>query len=142
MTYLRVGLRLLLAALFLFAGAVHLVDPQLFLPVMPPAIPFPMACILVSGIFELLGGAGLLVPRRDVLWATGWMLVLLLLAIFPANIYMAVAQVKVHGFPAHAWEAWARLPLQAILIVAVLWVTPAWQGICNMGGRKDRNSTM
>jgi len=117
--------RLLLAALFLFAGTVHLRDPDLFMPVMPPWVPFHRACILISGILELLGGIGLLVPLRPVQIATGWGLTLLLIAIFPANIYMAVAQVKVHGFPAHEWMAWARLALQPLFIVAVLWVTRA-----------------
>lgn len=117
--------RLLLAALFLFAGTVHLRDPDLFLPVMPPWIPAHRACILISGVFELLGGVGLLVPLRPVQLATGWGLTLLLIAVFPANIYMAVAHVKVHGFPAHEWMAWARLAFQPVFIAAVLWVTRA-----------------
>jgi uncharacterized membrane protein len=119
----RLIVRLLLAALFLFAGTVHLRDPDLFLPVMPPWIPFHRACILISGVFELLGGLGLLVPLRPVQLAAGWGLALLLIAVFPANIYMAVAQVKVLGFPAHEWMAWARLALQPLFIMAVLWVT-------------------
>ena len=122
---IRLIVRLLLAALFLFAGTVHLREPDLFMPVMPPWIPFPRACILISGVFELLGGLGLLIPVRSVEIATGWGLTLLLIAVFPANIYMAVAHVKVHGFPAHEWMAWARLTLQPLFIVAVLWVTRA-----------------
>jgi uncharacterized membrane protein len=129
----RLITRILLASLFLFAGTVHLVNPELFLPVMPPWIPFHLFCILASGVFELLGGVGLLVPVRVIRVITGWGLVLLLLAVFPANIYMAVAHVKVHGFPAHAWEAWARLPLQVVLIGLVFWVTEAWSGICRKG---------
>ena len=126
--------RYLLAALFLFAGTAHLLHPGLFLPVMPPGIPFPLACILISGVFELLGGAGLLIPRRAVQVAVGWGLTLLLIAVFPANIYMAVAHVKVHGFPAHEWMAWARLALQPLFIAGVLWVTRSWPGICNREG--------
>ena len=129
--FLRTIVRLLLAALFLFMGTVHLRDPELFVPVMPPWIPFHMACILISGIFELLGGGGLLIPLRPIQRLSGYGLTLLLIAVFPANIYMALADVKVHGFPAHSWMAWARLPLQPLLIVAVLWVTGAWPGKCN-----------
>ncbi len=98
-TMLRLIFRLLLAALFLFAGALHLIDPTLFLPIMPPIVPFPIACILISGVAELVGGVGLLVPVRAVQVATGWWLLALLLAVFPANIYMAVAHVQIHGFP-------------------------------------------
>jgi uncharacterized membrane protein len=127
---LRTLLRLLLAALFLFAGTVHLRDPDLFLPIMPPWLPFHLTCILISGVVELAGGIGLLIPVRPVQIATGCILLLLLLAVFPANIYMAMANVKIHGFPAHAWEAWARLPLQPLLIAAVLWVTRLWPSTC------------
>ena len=124
----RTIVRLLLAALFLFAGTVHLRDPALFAPVMPPWIPFHLPCVIISGVFELLGGVGLLVPLRPIQFISGWGLTLLLIAVFPANIYMAMADVRVHGFPSHAWMAWARLPLQPLLIVAVLWVTQVWHG--------------
>jgi uncharacterized membrane protein len=126
----RLTVRLLLAALFLFAGTVHLRNPELFLPIMPPAIPYPIACVVISGVFELLGGVGLLVPIRSIQILTGWGLTLLLVAVFPANIYMAVANVKIHGFPAHAWMAWARLPLQPVFIVGALWVTGIWPVNC------------
>jgi uncharacterized membrane protein len=125
---LRALVRLLLAALFLFAGTIHLRNPELFLPVMPPWIPFHLPCIRISGVFELLGGIGLLIPVRPIQFLTGWGLALLLVAVFPANIYMALAQVKIHGFPSQPWMGWARLPLQPLLIVAVLWVTRVWHG--------------
>jgi uncharacterized membrane protein len=120
---LRLFLRLLLAFLFLFAGTVHLADPGLFLPIMPPWTPLPLLCIQVSGICEWLGGVGLLVPLRLVQILTGWGLVLLLVAVFPANIYMAAEHIQIHGLPSHPWMGWARLPLQPLLIWAVIWVT-------------------
>ena len=61
---IRIFVRILLAALFLFAGTVHLRNPAFFLPIMPPAIPYPILCVIISGVFELLGGLGLLVPLR------------------------------------------------------------------------------
>jgi uncharacterized membrane protein len=128
---LRTLVRLLLAALFLFAGTIHLRHPELFLPVMPPWIPFHLPCIQVSGVFELLGGVGLLIPARRVQLLAGWGLTLLLVAVFPANVYMAMAHVKIHGFPSQPWMGWARLPLQPLLIVAVLWATRAWPGKCS-----------
>jgi uncharacterized membrane protein len=126
----RTLVRLLLAALFLVAGTIHLRDPALFLPVMPPWIPFHLACIQISGVLELLGGVCLLIPTRLVQCVAGWGLALLLVAVFPANIYMAMAHVQVHGFPPQPWMGWARLALQPLLIGAVLWVTRAWHGRC------------
>jgi hypothetical protein len=46
---------------------------------------------------------------------------------------MAVAHIRVHGFPTHAWMAWARLPLQLIFMVGILWVTRVWPGNCSRG---------
>jgi uncharacterized membrane protein len=122
----RLCIRLLLAALFLLAGNVHLLNPRFFLPIMPPVIPFPLFCIVASGVCEVLGGLGLLMPQAAVQKLAGWGLVLLLLAVFPANVYMATAQVRIHGFPQQAWMGWARLPLQPLLILAVVWVTGIW----------------
>jgi uncharacterized membrane protein len=97
---------------------------------MPPAIPFPMACIIISGVAELLGGLGLLIPWRPIRLLAGWGLTLLLIAVFPANIYMAVDHIKVPGLPTGEWFAWARLPLQPLLIAGVLWVTGIWPKVC------------
>jgi uncharacterized membrane protein len=118
--------RILIAGLFLFMGTVHLLDARLFLPIMPPWIPDPMAGILLSGMCELLGGAGLLVPRAGIQQAAGWGLLLLLAAVFPANIYMATAHVQVDGFPSQPWMSWARLPLQPVLMLLVGWCTGIW----------------
>ncbi len=93
---------------------------------MPPRIPLPLFCIQLSGIFELLGGIGLLVPHRQLQVITGWCLALLLVAVFPANIYMAAAHIQVHGIPSEQWMAWARLPFQPLLILGALWSTGAW----------------
>ena len=128
---LRLVTRLLLAALFLFAGTVHLRSPELFMQVMPPSIPFPMACVLISGVAELLGGAGLLIPVRSIQLLSGWGLTLLLLAVFPANIHMAVDNVRVNGHLIPAWLLWLRLPFQPLLIAGVLWVTGAWPANCS-----------
>jgi uncharacterized membrane protein len=127
---LRTLVRLLLAALFLFAGTIHLRNPDVFLPVMPPWIPLHIVCIQISGVFELLGGVGLLIPTRRIQFLAGWGLAFLLVAVFPANLYMAMAHVQIHGFPPQPWMGWARLPLQPLLIVAVLWITRAWPGKC------------
>jgi uncharacterized membrane protein len=119
----RLLTRILLAALFLAAGILHLTDTDLFLPIMPPFIPWPRLCVRVSGVCEIFAAAGLLIPQRHIQTVTGWGLSLLLVAIFPANIYMAAENIRIHGVPSHPWMGWARLPLQPLLIAAVWWVT-------------------
>ena len=122
----RLVVRILLAALFLLAGTVHLLNPNLFMPIMPSWVPAPLGAIVISGICELLGGVGLLIPSERIRRAAGWGLLLLLLAVFPANIHMAAAQIRVHGVPSANWISWVRIPLQPILMLMVSWSTGIW----------------
>ena len=103
--------RLLLALLFVAAGVWHFVRPAGYLRIMPPALPAPLLLVYLSGLAEVAGGLGLLLPatRR---WA-GWGLLALLLAVFPANVYMALIHGQL-GIP--GWVAWGRLPLQLPLL--------------------------
>jgi uncharacterized membrane protein len=112
-------LRLGLAALFIAAGIAHFRTPDPFAKIVPPYLPAPYVLVYVSGIFEVLGGLGILVPSARQIAA--WGLIALLLAVFPANIYMATAGIKFGGFPSQAWMAWARLPFQFVLIGLVYW---------------------
>ncbi len=69
----------------------------------------------------MAGGLGLLLaPVRR---TAGWGLVLLLIAVFPANIYMAAHSIQLTRTPAPQWLLWARLPLQAVLVWWILWTT-------------------
>lgn len=111
--------RLVLAALFVAAGVAHFRTPEPFVKIVPPYLPSPYVLVYVSGIFEILGGLGLLLPATRLI--AGWGLIALLLAVFPANIYMATAGVKIGGFPSQPWMAWARLPLQFVLIGLLYW---------------------
>jgi len=109
---------LLLAAAFVAAGVLHFVKPRLFEAIVPPSLPSPRALVLLSGAAEILGGVGLLVaPLRP--WA-GWGLAVLLVAVFPANLYMARESERFRRL-APRWALLARLPLQAVLIAWVLW---------------------
>jgi len=80
-----------------------------------------VAMVYLSGVAEIAGGAGLLIPslRR----AAAWGLVALLIAVFPANVYMALDRVRVTANPLPDWLLWARLPVQLLLIWWVLWCT-------------------
>ena len=99
----------------MLAGLNHFLNPQAYLAMIPPYIPFPSAMNFTSGAAEIVGGIFVFIPRlRRV---AGWGLIALLLAVFPANI-----QVALHGWNGvviPAWILWARLPLQFVLIAWV-----------------------
>ena len=84
---------------------------------MPPYLPFPLALIYISGAAEIAGGLGVL-PRAT-RRAAGWGLLALLLAVFPANIYMATDRVVPGGYQIPDAVLWARLPLQFVLMAWV-----------------------
>jgi uncharacterized membrane protein len=103
-----------LALLFIGAGLLHFFYPVPYLRIMPPTLPAPRLLVLLSGVAEVAGGLGLLWPttRR---WAA-WGLLALLLAVFPANVYMLQIHEQLH-LP--VWVGWARLPLQPLLMWCV-----------------------
>jgi uncharacterized membrane protein len=113
---------LVLAAVFYIgAGILHFTNTGFYLKIVPPYIPDHLAMVYISGAAEIAGGVGLLVPfvRRPAAWG----LVALLIAVFPANLYMAMDHVQVGSNPLPQVLAWGRLPLQAVLILWVLWCT-------------------
>src|SRR5579859_1464159 len=96
----------------------HFVIPDTYVRIVPPGLPAPRLLVELSGVAEILGGLGLLVPftRR----AAAWGLVALLVTVFPANIYMAVYHVPATGILGQSWLRWLRLPLQIPMIWWVL----------------------
>jgi uncharacterized membrane protein len=113
-------LRAVLASGMIGVGILHFVVPGFFVRIVPSALPAPLTLVLVSGVFEILGGVGLLVPR--VRRAASFGLVLLYLAVFPANVNMTLHPEIGAGFGIPEWAVWARLPLQAVFIAWALWV--------------------
>jgi uncharacterized membrane protein len=105
---------LLLAIGFTVAGMLHLVRPAPYIRIMPPWLPAPAALVLISGVAEIAGGLGILLPLTRV--AAGWGLIVLLVAVFPANVQMLLGAVTHHA--SRGWIALlvARLPLQIVLI--------------------------
>lgn len=112
--------RWLVALGFVGIGIAHFATPDPFVKIVPDALPSPLALVYISGAAEILGGVGLLVARTRRIAA--WGLLLLLLAVFPANINMAVNEIYLEGMPREPWLLWARLPLQLVLAAAVWWV--------------------
>jgi len=113
--------RAAIAALFTFAGTMHFVRPKFFEAIVPPAIAERRKEIVaISGLAEI-AGAGLILPSGSRRLGRWWLLALLL-AVFPANLHMAVNPEQIKGLDIEKiprWALWARLPLQPL---AMLWV--------------------
>ena len=105
----------LLGAFFLFAGTMHFVKPRAYQVIVPRALPAPRAIVYASGVAELAGGAGVLSARAAPL--AGWWLIATLVAVFPANVNMAVNAERYRAVPEPL--LWARLPVQGVLIAWV-----------------------
>ena len=112
---LRLFSRYALALLFALAGSWHFVHPATYLAIMPPQLPQPLLLVYISGVFEVLGGLGLLPARTQLL--AGWGLLALLVAVFPANVYMAVIHEHLH-IP--GWLVWRRLTLPVVWVWRVM----------------------
>lgn len=121
------ALRAALAAFFTFTGTMHFVRPRFFEAIVPPAIEErKQEVVAISGAAEIAGAALVLHPAGRRLGR--WWLLALLVAVFPANIHMAVNPEQIRGldmrkFP--RWALWARLPLQPL---AMVWVWRATRG--------------
>ena len=109
---------------YVVAGVLHFVAPELYVQIIPPFLPAPLALVYLSGVAEIVVGVGVLVPRtrRYAAWAT----IAMLIAIFPANVYMATSMVVVDGIGGSDPSPlirWGRLPLQGVLILWAYWYT-------------------
>jgi uncharacterized membrane protein len=113
-------LRGVLAVALIIVGSTHFTSPEQYARIVPPPFP-PFASIYISGFFEILGGIGLLIPFLSV--AAAWGLISLFIAVFPANIYMTLHNIKIDGIPQNQTLYWARLPFQAVLIAWAYWYT-------------------
>jgi uncharacterized membrane protein len=117
----RSAARVGLAAAMAFAGVAHMAMPTPFLQHLPPWTPAAEAVIFVTGVIEIALGAALLL-RHPWRRRAGLALAAYLVAVFPGNLYVAMADVDVDGQPG-GWYPWARLPLQALFIAWALWST-------------------
>ena len=112
----RLAGRLFVFAWFLLGGIAHFTIPQSFLRIMPPAVPYPLEVVYISGAFELLGAAALWIPSLRTL--AGYGLILLTICVTPANIYMWQHAADFPNIP--EWALLARLPVQ-ILLLWIIW---------------------
>jgi uncharacterized membrane protein len=110
----------LFALLLLTAAAAHFLRPEPFVLIVPPLVPWPLAAVYLSGAAEFVLGVALLIPRTSRLAALG--VVFLLVAVFPANVYHWLGDVRVDGTAAPGWYHALRLPLQGLLIGWAYWL--------------------
>jgi uncharacterized membrane protein len=116
---MKLVMRCLLGIVFIAVGVKHFVDPNFFVRIMPPYLPWHLECVYISGVFEVALGVLVMIPRYT--RAAAWGLIALLIAVFPANLHMALNTDQFPDFPAAG--LWARLPLQAVLIAWAYWFT-------------------
>jgi len=111
--------RWVLALFFIGAGVNHFLSPDIYLGMMPAWLPLKTAANVISGAAELAGGFGLLIPRLR--RAAAWVLIVLLIAVFPANIHVAL-QGHMPGLEnASPALLWLRLCFQPLLVAWVWW---------------------
>lgn len=117
---------------FFIGGIAHFAATATEMRIVPPWVPWPRAAVLVSGVFELLGAAGLL--WRPTRRAAGIGLFLLTLAVTPCHVYMLQ---RPELFPVPVWVLWLRLPVQVALLALIAWCTaPAGDGSSPSGTRR------
>jgi len=119
---IKTALLWLMGIAYIGAGAMHFINPDFYLPMMPPYLPWHLALVYLSGVAEIVLGVGVLIPATRVVAA--WGIILLLIAVFPANIHIALYNVPLGGAAEGAGIAnWVRLPFQVLFIVWAWWYT-------------------
>ena len=103
---------------FVLAGSLHFVIPKTYQRLVPPCLPAPRALVYASGAAEIAGGLGLM--SRALRRAAGYWLIATLVAVFPANVHMALHPEDFPEVPGGAAALWVRLPFQGIFIHWVL----------------------
>ena len=119
-----------LSAFFIYFGVDHFINPDFYLSIMPPSFPLHEEAVYISGFFEIVGGIGVLIPRFRKI--AGWGLVALLIAVYPANIYMAISP-----------EAFPDIPIEILYFRLVLqflffyWAYSVTRPVFNLGSQKN-----
>ena len=116
-----------MAAFYVFGGFNHLMNPEFYVAIMPPALPNPEWLNVLSGLAEIVLGVYVLEPRVRVLAA--WGIIALLVAVFPANVYVALENFGSEGpGTGNAVFNYVRLPFQALFAVWAWWYTRPDEG--------------
>ncbi len=106
---------------FITAGIAHFRNPQIFVDIVPNFLPFPLFLVYLTGVMEIAGGIGIIHPDTRVL--AGRFMVLFLIAVFPANLYMWIADVPFNGSLLTTPQHMLRFVVQIILIIAAIFLS-------------------
>ena len=105
---------------YVLVGIKHFIDPNFFLAIVPPYLPYHLELVYISGLFEILFGVMILLPKYRYWGSVG--LILLLIAVFPANIYLFQSVEAQKAIGATQEIATWRLPVQGIFILVAYWI--------------------
>jgi len=119
MPIIKLILKWILAIIFALAGIYHFINPAIYLKIMPPYLPAPLLLIYLSGVFQIILGVLLVVPKFT--RRAAWGAMALLVTVFPANVYMAMNTGLFPEINPHL--IWLRLPLQFVIIAWAYWYT-------------------
>jgi uncharacterized membrane protein len=125
----------LMSGFYIVAGAMHFITPDFYMPMMPPYLPWHLPLVYISGVAEFVLGALVLMPQTRQYAA--WGIIALLIAVFPANLHIALHNVPLGGATEGygIWN-WLRLPLQGLLIAWAWWYTQPEPPYDEQGGQR------
>ena len=104
---------------YVFIGIRHFTDPQYFLDIVPPQLPFKLFLVYLTGLIEVVGGAAILLPKTRK--AGAYLLIFLLVSVFPANIYLYISETPQNLLGISKMDALIRMPFQIPLILLAFW---------------------
>ena len=105
--------------MYIFIGIRHFIDPQYFLDIVPPQLPFKLFLVYFTGLIEVVGGAAILSPKSRK--AGAYLLIFLLVSVFPANIYLYLSETPQNLLGISKTDALIRMPFQIPLILLAFW---------------------
>ena len=114
---LEIGSIIIMSIFYVGIGIKHFTNPMWFVKIVPPILPYKLSLVYISGFFEILFGIMLLFPHTR--YIAAWGLIMLLIAVFPANIYLAMTNGAALNIT--PLIAWGRLPFQFVFIGIAYW---------------------
>ena len=125
---IEIGSIILMSIFYVGVGIKHFTNPMWFIKIVPPILPYKLSLVYISGFLEILFGILILFPNTR--YIAAWGLIFLLIAVFPANIYLAITNgAALNSTPL---VAWGRLPFQFIFIAIAYWHSTIWISVSSM----------
>lgn len=108
-----------MSIMYVFIGIRHFTDPQYFLDIVPPQLPSKLFLVYLTGLIEVVGGAAILAQKTRK--AGAYLLIFLLISVFPANIYLYLSETPQNLLGISKTDALIRMPFQIPLILLAFW---------------------